>query len=189
VRFARTGTTTGEPSAIVLALKAGQFVSKIKTLQDKKRLSYEHDRRNTYGENQKSSRKNIPRSKQLSHQDERRSVRQALIAAQGDITEDVADEAQSQALQKGRIKKLNAFRKSADRPLGKSSSVDCAGRRAEIIIIRKRIGAGEGNRTLVFSLEGFRRLNTFNARSDKSPQNPSSGTNGFYALSEHRGRS
>ena len=143
MRFARTTTTTGEPSAIVLALKAGQFVSKIKTLQDKKRLSYEHDRRNTYGENQKSSRKNIPRSKQLSHQDERRSVRQALIAAQGDITEDVADEAQSQALQKGSIKKLNAFRKSADRPLGKSSSVDCAGRRAEMIIIRKRIGAGE----------------------------------------------
>jgi hypothetical protein len=30
------------------------------------------------------------------------------------------------------------------------------------------IGAGEGNRTLVFSLEGFRRLNTFNARSDKN---------------------
>jgi hypothetical protein len=58
-------------------------VSKVKTPQQKKRLSYQHDRRNTYGENQKSSRKNIPRSKQLSHQDERRSVRQALIAAQG----------------------------------------------------------------------------------------------------------
>jgi len=29
------------------------------------------------------------------------------------------------------------------------------------------IGAGEGNRALVFSLEGFRRLNTFNAHSDK----------------------
>jgi hypothetical protein len=28
-------------------------------------------------------------------------------------------------------------------------------------------GAGEGNRTLVFSLEGFRRLNTFKAHSDK----------------------
>src|SRR4051812_42956279 len=30
------------------------------------------------------------------------------------------------------------------------------------------IGAGEGNRTLVFSLEGVRQLNTFKARSDKS---------------------
>jgi hypothetical protein len=95
-----------------------QSVSKVKTPQEKKRLSYGHDRRNTYGENQKSSRKNIPRSKQLSHQDERRAVRQALIPAHGSIADEVADDAQSQALRKGRIKKLNAFRKSPDRPLG-----------------------------------------------------------------------
>jgi len=93
-------------------------VSKVKTPQDKKRQSYKNDRRNTYGENQKSSRKNIPRSKQLSHQDERRSVRQVLIAAQGSIEEEVADNAQSQALGKGRMKKLKAFRKSPDQPLG-----------------------------------------------------------------------
>ena len=92
-------------------------MSKIKTPREKKRLSYERDRRNTFGENQKSSRKNIPRSKQNSHQEERRSVRQALIVAQGNATEEVADEAQSQALRKGRIKKLKAFRKSPDRPL------------------------------------------------------------------------
>ncbi|MFO1109249.1 MAG: hypothetical protein U1E61_08710 [Bradyrhizobium sp.] len=93
-------------------------MSKVKTPQQKKRLSYQHDRRNTYGENQKSSRKNIPRSKQLSHQDERRSVRQALLAAQGDVAEEVADEAQSQVLRRGRMKKLEAFRKSPDSPLG-----------------------------------------------------------------------
>ncbi|WP_143271557.1 hypothetical protein [Bradyrhizobium mercantei] len=93
-------------------------MSKVKTPQEKKRLSYESDRRNTYGENQKSSRKNIPRSKQLSHQDERRSVRQALIAAQGTVADEVADEAQSKALSKGRMKKLSAFRKWPDRPLG-----------------------------------------------------------------------
>jgi hypothetical protein len=93
-------------------------VSKVKTPQDKKRLSYQHDRRNTYGENQKSSRKNIPRSKQLSHQDERRSVRQVLIAAQGDVADEVADKAQSQALRQGRMKKLKAFRKSPDSSLG-----------------------------------------------------------------------
>ena len=46
-------------------------MSKVKTPQQKKRLSYEHDRRNSYGENQKSSRKNIPKSKQRSHQEER----------------------------------------------------------------------------------------------------------------------
>jgi hypothetical protein len=95
-----------------------QSVSKVKTPQEKKRLSYAHDRRNTYGENQKSSRKNIPRSKQLSHQDERRSVRQALIAAKGDVADEAADEAQSLALRKAKIKKLRAFRKSPDSPLG-----------------------------------------------------------------------
>ena len=93
-------------------------MSKTKTPQDKKQQSYELDRRNTYGENQKSSRKNIPRSKQISHQDERRSVRQALLAAEGGVTSEVADEAQSRVLIKGRMKKLKGFRKSPDSPLG-----------------------------------------------------------------------
>ena len=96
----------------------GKSVSKVKTPQEKKRLSYAHDRRNTYGENQKSSRKNIPRSKQLSHQDERRSVRQALVAAKGRVAGEAADDAQSQALRQAAIKKLRAFRKSPDSPLG-----------------------------------------------------------------------
>jgi hypothetical protein len=93
-------------------------LSKVKTPQDKKSQSYEHDRRNRYGENQKSSRKNIPRSKQRSHQDERRSIRQVLSSAQRSIAGEAADEAQSQALIKGRIKKLRGFRKSPDTPLG-----------------------------------------------------------------------
>ncbi len=93
-------------------------MSKIKTPEDKKQQSYELDRRNTYGENQKSSRKNIPRSKQISHQDERRSVRQVLLSAQGGVTSEIADEAQSQVLIKGRMKKLKGFRKSPDSPLG-----------------------------------------------------------------------
>jgi hypothetical protein len=93
-------------------------VSKVKTPQEKKRLSYEHDRRNTYGENQKSSRKNIPRSKQISHQGERRAVREALVGVQGGIADERSDEAQSQVLVKGRIQKLWAFRKSPDTSLG-----------------------------------------------------------------------
>jgi hypothetical protein len=93
-------------------------VSKVKTPQEKKRLSYEHHRRNTYGENQKSSRKNIPRSKQISHQSERRAVREALIGAQGCVADESSDEAQSQVLIKGRLQKLWAFRKSPDTPLG-----------------------------------------------------------------------
>ena len=50
----------------------------------------------------------------------------------------------------------------------------------------KLFGAGEGNRTLVFSLEGFRRLNTVNVHSDKSPINPPLSTNSFLGLSERR---
>ena len=50
-------------------------MSRIKSPQDKKNASLERDRRNTYGENAKSSRKNIPQSKQLSHQAERRATK------------------------------------------------------------------------------------------------------------------
>ena len=127
-------------------------MSKVKTPQEKKRRSYEHDRRNTYGENQKSSRKNIPRSKQLLHQDERRSVRQVLIAAQGSIADEVADEAQSQALGKGRAKKLKAFRKSPDRPLG-----EVVKRR-----LRRRAGMSDALRCPVCSCAHF--LCTLRAR-------------------------
>ena len=48
----------------------------------------------------------------------------------------------------------------------------------------EKIGAGEGNRTLVFSLEGFRRLNTFNGRLDKSAPNASLNQTIFFALSK-----
>ncbi len=103
-------------------------MSKVKTPKEKKRLSYEHDRRNTYGENQKSSRKNIPRSKQRSQQDERRSVRQTLVVAQGDVVDEAIDEAQSQVLRRARIKRLKAFR--GNRLIArwaKSLNAGCAG--------------------------------------------------------------
>ncbi|MCP3440472.1 MULTISPECIES: hypothetical protein [unclassified Bradyrhizobium] len=93
-------------------------MSKVKAPREKKRLSYERDGRNTYGENQKSSRKNIPRSKQISHQEERRTIRQALIGVQGQVADEGSDEAQSLVLRRGQVKKLKAFRKTADTPLG-----------------------------------------------------------------------
>ena len=106
-------------------------MSKVRSPDEKKKPSYARDRRNTYGENQKSSRKNIPKSKQRSHQDERRSVRQALLVAEGEFADEAADEAQSQVLQKSRIKKLRAFRKSPDRPLGEVVERRHRRRRAE----------------------------------------------------------
>ncbi|MFD0273573.1 hypothetical protein ACFVHB_06600 [Kitasatospora sp. NPDC127111] len=49
-----------------------------RTPQEKKRLSYLRDRRNDYGENDKSSRKNVPRSRRASHHEVRRAEQLAL---------------------------------------------------------------------------------------------------------------
>lgn len=54
---------------------------KRKSPQQKKALSYERDRRDTYGENNKSSRKNIPLSKALSIRSERHEKNNALRGA------------------------------------------------------------------------------------------------------------
>jgi hypothetical protein len=59
------------------------------------------------------------------------------------------------------------------------------GKRRTIEVI-ENIGAGEGNRTLVFSLEGSRRLNTFNPYSDQSSQNALFNANGLFVRSECR---
>jgi hypothetical protein len=55
------------------------------TPQEKKRLSYERDRRNTYGENDKSSRKNIPRHKRQVSRVARRSASVALVGLRGRV--------------------------------------------------------------------------------------------------------
>ncbi len=55
------------------------------TPQEKKRLSYERDRRNTYGENDKSSRKNIARGKRRAVRSARRSVSVALVDMRGNV--------------------------------------------------------------------------------------------------------
>jgi hypothetical protein len=94
-------------------------VSKVKSPPEKKRLSYLHDRRNIYGENDKSSRKNIARGKQRSHQDERRSLRQTLSSTfAGAVDDDLAESAQSEALIRGKINQRKRFRKVPDAPLG-----------------------------------------------------------------------
>jgi hypothetical protein len=50
--------------------------------QEKKVLSYVRDRRNDYGENDKASRKNIPRARARSHRLVRRTDRAALRDAE-----------------------------------------------------------------------------------------------------------
>jgi len=56
---------------------------KRRTPQEKKRLSYLKDGRNDYGENDKSSRKNIRRNKRFPHSANRRRVQTALAALPG----------------------------------------------------------------------------------------------------------
>jgi hypothetical protein len=55
---------------------------------EKKQLSYSRDRRNAYGENDKSSRKNIPRGKRRRHRVRRHLEHQLLAAAMGPVDED-----------------------------------------------------------------------------------------------------
>lgn len=54
-----------------------------KTPQEKKRLSYAKDRRNTYGENSKASRKGIPLAKARANRAERHTQDHVLATAVG----------------------------------------------------------------------------------------------------------
>ena len=85
-----------------------------RTPQEKKRLSYAKDCRNLYGENDKSSRKNIPRGRRRAHRANRRRADEALRAAVGPADEVVADAAE----QVVRAMRPAVFRKSPDVPLG-----------------------------------------------------------------------
>lgn len=84
--------------------------------QQKKQYSYKRDRRNCYGENAKSSRKNIPKNKQRGHQAERRitaSLFQHLLNNNG-----VLEYTQDALKDKVKSKQLKRFKKCADLPLG-----------------------------------------------------------------------
>lgn len=85
-----------------------------KTPQEKKRLSLEKDRRNSFGENDKASRKNIPRAKARVNRANRRADSVALSDAIG-VPDDVIDAAAEDAVE-GRRRKV--WRKIPDEVLG-----------------------------------------------------------------------
>ncbi|MBB5874543.1 hypothetical protein F4553_007977 [Allocatelliglobosispora scoriae] len=87
------------------------------TPQEKKRLSYERDRRNTYGENDKSSRKNIPRGKRRANRADRRGASTALVTVQG-VHGPIDDRAADRAEQRLAGRRPVGFRKWRDEPLG-----------------------------------------------------------------------
>jgi hypothetical protein len=84
-----------------------------KTPQEKKRLSYQRDRRNTYGENDKSSRKNIPRAKRHPNRVNRRVARQSLSAAVGDAGASSLEQMDAEL----KHRRPKRWRKRADSPL------------------------------------------------------------------------
>jgi hypothetical protein len=91
-------------------------MSKLKTPADKKAASHAHDRRNAYGENNKSSRKNIPRSKAIVHRAERRVVRS--VVAHSELTSVDAAEGVETRIAESKAQRLQGFKKSPDVPLG-----------------------------------------------------------------------
>jgi hypothetical protein len=93
-------------------------MSAIKDQTEKKRLSLILDRRNTYGENDKASRKSIPLGKQRQHQNERRSAAQALNSISGNTPEDELVAAELLAKVRTVASRREGFKKRADEPLG-----------------------------------------------------------------------
>jgi hypothetical protein len=107
-----------------------------KTPQEKKKLSLKKDRRNVYGENDKASRKGIPRAKQLGHKAERRAVQSALAPAKQVLASDIeiADEVQFAAKTRTIQGKRKSFRKTPDVSLG-------------VVLKRKSVGNAKWRRT------------------------------------------
>ena len=105
-----------------------------KSPQQKKAESLKKDRRNAYGENSKSSRKNIPRAKARDHREARRTVRQSLTKARGAKGERAVDDAQTEAT----TKRHPRFTKKPDRPLGEHLAAKRARRLEEAPLMPKR---------------------------------------------------
>jgi hypothetical protein len=85
-----------------------------KTPQEKKRQSYLKDRRNTYGENSKSSRKNIRRNKRHVIRANRRALHQGIAPATGPNEPDVTETVELQVARK----RPKRWTKLPDKPLG-----------------------------------------------------------------------
>jgi hypothetical protein len=81
-------------------------------------LSYAKDRRNDYGENDKSSRKNIRRNKRTPNRADRHREHQVLTAATGAVVADVVERAEAKLLTKKSRWMTKRWRKWRDAPLG-----------------------------------------------------------------------
>ena len=84
-----------------------------KTPQEKKQLSYDRDRRSIYGENDKSSRKNIPRSKQRAAQAYRTKTNELLSSVARGADPDEAEARVRSVRGKGTSSRIS-WRKTPD---------------------------------------------------------------------------
>ena len=87
---------------------------KKRTPQEKKKLSYERDRRNVYGEAPHAARKNIPLRKALRNRADRHYANQQLTYDAIGLNEEVADQIESRVKQKP----SQDWEKYPDAPLG-----------------------------------------------------------------------
>jgi hypothetical protein len=86
---------------------------KQRTPQEKKKLSYERDRRNCYGESPHGARKSIPLRKALRNRANRHSQNQQLIITGLSVNEEMADQLESQMHHRAPIN----WKKFPDSPL------------------------------------------------------------------------
>lgn len=86
----------------------------MKTPQEKKQLSYAKDRRNTFGENSKASRKGIPLTKARANRSERHAQDRLLSTA---VVSEGVDQLTAVEVEV-KSTKPRQWRKSPDKPLG-----------------------------------------------------------------------
>ena len=93
-------------------------MSKLKTPREKKLASLALDARNVYGENDKASRKLVPRRKQEGHQAIRRASKQPLQSIASGIGEDELAQKEAEVKTREIVERRKAFKKRPDAPLG-----------------------------------------------------------------------
>ena len=113
-------------------------MSKVKTPQEKKALSYAKDRRNAYGENDKGRRQSIRKNKQLSSQTERsKEIKLRSIPSEG-FGEDQIVEIENLVVDETKSSRLKGFKKYPDASL--SDHLETQKRKRE-----DRVGRKKGN--------------------------------------------
>ena len=92
-------------------------MSKVKNPQEKKKLSYAKDRRNSYGESDKGSRKSIPRSKRVNARSERAKQQKLKVLIGNNVDTDRAMAVESDYLSSVKLRHLQGFKKYPDTTL------------------------------------------------------------------------